>query len=88
MRLNRVNEAKRDLNRASQIVRNPDRSNLVKFGINAENFKYIFNQLDHYAYLMSPIQIFREELAKEVVKCSKLEPPVSLKEVEEKTEKV
>ena len=64
MHLKKINEAKMDLDRASDEVSNPDRSYMIKLGISQENLKFIFNQLNHYAYLMSPINIFREGLAK------------------------
>ena len=59
MKLRRLGEAREDLDRASREVGNPDRSFLVKLGVTAENFKFIFNQLNHYAYLMTPINVFR-----------------------------
>lgn len=59
MNLNKIAEAKLDLDKASKEVANPDRSYLIKLGITAENLKFVFNQLNHYSYLMSPINLFR-----------------------------
>lgn len=55
MNLKKLSDAKKDLDKANQEIRSPDRSYLVKLGINAQNIKFILNQLDHYSYLMSPI---------------------------------
>jgi hypothetical protein len=69
MNLKRVEEAKKNMDWARSAVKNPDRDYLAKLGINAQNFKFIFNQLNHYAFLMKPIDVFKEGLAKQILKC-------------------
>lgn len=38
----------------------------MKFGISADHLRYMFNQLDHYAYLMTPINVFKEGLQSQI----------------------
>jgi len=50
------------------LLRSPDKTGLRMFGINELNLKFMFNQLDQYSYLMSPIQTFREGLSNDIKK--------------------
>lgn len=68
MDLNNSILAKSDFENAAAILRSPDKTGLRMFGINELNLKFMFGQLDQYAYLMSPIQTFREGLVNEIKK--------------------
>lgn len=60
MNLQKISLAKLDFDRAAAELRVPDKEFLQKLGINVGNLKYIFNQLNHYAYLMQPINDLRK----------------------------
>jgi hypothetical protein len=62
MNLQKSNLAKKDFERAAEELRTPDKKNLSQLGLNLDNLKYMFNQLNHYAYLMTPINDFRKEI--------------------------
>lgn len=60
MNLQKTSLAKQDFDRAAEELRNPDKNYLMQLGLNLDNLKYMFNQLNHYAYLMTPINDFRK----------------------------
>ena len=68
MDLNNGGQAKRDFQIAAALLRSADKTGLRMFGINELNLKFMFNQLDQYSYLMSPIQTFREGLSNDIKK--------------------
>lgn len=83
MNLQRNNDAKQDFDRAAEELRTPDKANLNQLGINVDNLKYMFSQLNHYAYLMTPINDFRKEILNQIGKIA--EPKYS--KIVEKVEK-
>ncbi len=60
MSLEKIAQAKLDFDKAAAQLKVPDKEFLQKLGINVGNLKYIFNQLNHYAYLMQPINDMRK----------------------------
>lgn len=58
MNLKRVEEAKKSMDWARHAIKTNDRSYLSTLGITSENFNFIFKQLDHYSYLINPIDVF------------------------------
>lgn len=60
MGLQRINDARADFDRAAEELRTPDKASLNQLGINVDNLKYMFSQLNHYAYLMTPINDFKK----------------------------
>ncbi len=58
----------------------------MRLGINVENIKYMFNQLNRYAYLMTPINEFKKEILSEITKLATSNAP-KYEKIVEKVEK-
>lgn len=66
MGLSHINEARKDFDLAAEQLRVPDKATLIQLGINVENIKYMFSQLNRYAYLMTPINEFKKDVLNQI----------------------
>jgi hypothetical protein len=47
----------------------------MRLGINVDNIKYMFNQLNRYAYLMTPINDFKKEVMSQITRLATTDAP-------------
>ena len=66
IKLKNFSSAKRDFEIAAEILRSPDKSFLKTYGISEFNLKFMFNQLNRYAYLMQPLNTLKKSIKNEI----------------------